>query len=123
MPRGAASVCLEIEMKTLNFIVLTIARIGANSKQLVAPSTDLSRCALEFQIELRARLLKDIELVRSRSSDSNGTKLRCHVNSRHSGRRRLGHPILHRTKLTSVANSPHRKIAQRFQSVSPTEMP
>lgn len=112
-------------MKVLNFIAPSLARIGANSKQLVAPSVDLSRCELEFQIELRARLLKDIELVRSRLRDSHGAGLRCRVNSRYSDRRRLSHPILHRTKLTSaMVSSPDRKvkIAQRFQLVNPTEL-
>jgi hypothetical protein len=116
----------EVEMKALNFIASSLARIKANSKQLVAPSTDLSRSELEFQIELRARLLKDIELVGSRLSDSNGAGLRRRVNSRYSDRRRLGHLILHRTKLTSaMASSPDRKvkIALRFQSVNPTELP
>jgi hypothetical protein len=75
MPRGRRqSIYSEIvEMKAygsaFNFIAPSLARIGASGKQLVAPSVELSRCALEFQIELRARLLKDIELVRSRLRD------------------------------------------------------
>lgn len=108
-----------------NFIAPSLARIGASGKQLVAPSVELSRCALEFQIELRARLLKDIELVRSRLRDSNGAGHRCRADGRISDRRRVGLPILHRTKLTSTtARSAHRKvkIAQRFQSVNPTEL-
>jgi hypothetical protein len=55
--------------------------------------------------------------------DSNGAGLGCRVNSR---RRRLSHPILHRTKLTwAMVSSPDRKIkiAQRFQLVNPTELP
>jgi hypothetical protein len=100
MRRGGGAIYLEIEMNTLNFIAPSLARIGANRKQLVAPSVDLSRSELEFQMELRARLLRDIELVRSRLSDSNGDGLRCRRNIRYSDRRRLAHPILHRTKLT-----------------------
>jgi len=37
----------------LNFVAPSLARIGASGKQLVAPSVDLSRCALEFQIVRR----------------------------------------------------------------------
>jgi hypothetical protein len=107
----------------LNFVAPSLARIGASGKQLVAPSVDLSRCALEFQIELRARLLEDIELVRSRLKDFRGGGRGYHAD-RCSDRRRLRHSILHRTRLTS-ARSPDRKvkIAQRFQSVNPTELP
>jgi hypothetical protein len=87
---------------TFNFIASSLARIEANGKHLVAPSVDLSRSALEFQIDLRARLLKDIELVRSQLRDPNGAGQRCRANSQCSDRRRLGHSILHRTKLTSA---------------------
>jgi len=37
----------------LNFVAPSLVRIGASVKQLVAPSVDLSRCALEFQIVRR----------------------------------------------------------------------
>lgn len=109
-----------------HFIAPSLARIGEGGRQLVAPSVDLSRCALEFQIELRAQLLRDIELVRSRLRDSSGTGHRRRAESRHSNRRRSAAPILHRAKLTSATvKSPDRKakIAQRFQSVNPTELP
>lgn len=107
-----------------NFIALSLARMGASGKQLVAPSVDLSRCALEFQIELRARLLEDIELVRSRLKDSRDSGRGYRADGRRSDRRHLGHSILRRTRLTS-ARSPDRKvkIAQRFQSVNPIELP
>jgi hypothetical protein len=118
------SIYSEIEMKTLNFIAPSLARIKENSKQLVAPPEDLSCHELEFQINLRARLLKDIELVRSRLKDSNGAGFRRRLNSRYSGRR--GYAILQRTNLASaMPSSPDRKlkIAQCLQPVNRTELP
>lgn len=108
-----------------HFIAPSLARIGTGGKQLVAPSVDLSRGALEFQIELRAQLLRDIELVRFRLRDSNGAGHRCRAENRNSDRRRAGHPVLHRVQLSpTAARSSGRKakIAQRFQLVNPTEL-
>lgn len=108
-----------------NFISPSLTRMAASRKQLVAPSVNVSRGALEFQIELRARLLKDLELVRSRLRDSNGAGHRCRVDSRRSDRRRPDNPILHRTKLnpnTAISQNRAVTIAQRFQSVNPTEL-
>jgi hypothetical protein len=54
-------------------ISLPLARLGINGKLLLPVSEGLSRRALEFQITLRASLLRDIELVRSRLRRGIGT--------------------------------------------------
>jgi len=54
-------------------ISLPLARLGINGKLRLPVSVELSRRALEFQITLRASLLRDIELVRSRLRRGMGT--------------------------------------------------
>lgn len=113
---------------TFRFIGPSLARIGARGKQLVPPSVDLSRCAIEFQIELRARLLKDIELVRSRLRGPNGAGYSDCVLGRTSDsrRRRCGHLNLRRSKMTPVMGNSvdsTTKITLRSQTVSPNELP
>ena len=78
-----------------------LARIGVNGKQILPSSTELSRCVLEFQIELRAKLLKDIEVVRSRLRRPNGTSHGYWARGRYPGgrRRRLDRFGSRRTKL------------------------
>lgn len=113
---------------TFKFIDPSLARIGARGKQLLPPSVDLSRRDIEFQIELRARLLKDIELVRSRLRGANGVEYSycgCGRTS-DSQRRRCGQLSLRRGKMVSALGNgadSTKKIAARFQTVSPNELP
>lgn len=90
----------EAKMKTARttseLVGPSLARIRVSRKQFVPLSADLSRCALEFQIELRALLLKDVELVRCCLRGPNGVGSRyCGHPRRH---RRFGYSSLHRTK-------------------------
>ena len=61
-----------------------LARLGVNGKLLLPVSVNLSRRAIEFQITLRANLLRDIELVRSCLRRGNGHS----VSGRHNVARR-----------------------------------
>lgn len=103
-----------------------LARIGVNGKQILPFSADLSRCALEFQIELRAKLLKDIELVRSRLRRPNGTGHSYSSRGRYTGsrQRRLDRSGSHRTNLAPT-NGPDGqiKIVPLSQGVNPNELP
>lgn len=118
---------MEVFGHGLGFIASSLARIGVRGKQLVAPSADLSPCALEFQIELRARLLQDIELVRSQLGVPDSGAFRYRVHNRHSDRRRrhrLSLSAVRRSKLISaMGRLPDRQaeIALRFQLVNPNE--
>lgn len=113
---------------TFKFIGPSLARIGARGKQLVPPSVDLSRRALELQIELRGRLLKDIEVVRSRlrgaSVIGHGNRGRGRISD--TQRRRCGPSSSRRGKFAPVmGNSADSttKITLRSQTVSPNELP
>lgn len=82
----------------LEFIRPPLTRIRTANKRLLPFSADLSSSALEFQIELRARLLKDIEVVRSCLIAPNGRGCSYHVGRR---RRPAQRASVRRTKVTS----------------------
>lgn len=111
---------------TFKVLGRSLARIGTCGKQLVPLSVELSLCTLKFQIELRARLLRDIELVRSCLKDSDGAGYGCRARGRipDNQRRRCKHSTLRGSKLAPV-NSPAvmTKITLRSQTVSPNELP
>jgi hypothetical protein len=85
-------------------IGLPLARLGINGKLLLPVSVDLSRRALEFQITLRANLLRDIELVRLRLRRGIGTGYGYDISGSHTVSQRR-HPLdrssSYRTKLAS----------------------
>ena len=86
-------------------IGLPLARLGINGRLLLPVSEDLSRRALAFQITLRASLLRDIELVRSRLRRSIGTGYGYDISGSHTVSQRR-HPLdrssSYRTKLASA---------------------
>lgn len=68
---------LEIKMtavlsREFRFIEFPLTRIRTTNKSITPFSMDLSCRGLELQIELRAKLLKDIQLVRSRLRGQTG---------------------------------------------------
>lgn len=104
----------------LEFIGPPLTRIRAANKRLLPFSVDLSSSTLEFQIELRARLLKDIEVVRSRLRATNGSGCSYHVG--HRRRRPAQRASVRRTKITSDRGTKtpgvQLTITQRSQTVN-----
>ncbi len=68
---------MTVANQVTKLIEFPLTRMRTLNKRLLPASANLSRSALELQIELRKRLLKDIGLVRLRLKDPIGSGKFC----------------------------------------------